>query len=216
LDGGFSLCTRFDWDKVNSVTSAWWHPLDNKWRLFRKHTWDITSPFGCPISWSSGAEYLADVVDKFQWEYLTEYGLIWYQRSRNYLEEHYPESLNNETVLTGGYHDSREIRVSADLIGITLDRIAIYWDSTGRRSTVRRIVKTPDGHFYQLSGETNIFQTNDSSFYDSYESKKGLAIDLANTTRKGAVNTRKGREEGGLWKYNRDSGVQCRVLEETA
>lgn len=67
------------------MTSAWWHPLDNKWRLFRKHTWDITSPFGCPISWSSGAEYLADVVDKFQWEYLTEYGLIWYQRSRNHL-----------------------------------------------------------------------------------------------------------------------------------
>lgn len=204
----------FSRDKVNSVTAAWWHPLDNEWRLFQEHTWEITSPFRCPISWSSSAEYLADIVDEFQWKYLTEYGLIWYQRSRNYLEEHYPESLNNETVHTDGYHDSREIRVSADLIGVTLDRIAIYWDSTGRRSTVRRIVKTPDGDFYQLSGETNIFQTNDSSFYDSYESKKGLAIDLANTTRKGAVNTRKGREEGGLWKYNRDGGVQCRILEE--
>jgi len=175
----------FTRDKVNSLTVGYWNEFNRDWKLIKKHTWKLSrvrgSPLGSSVA-SGGSDYIADVIDQLEWTALTDYGLLVYQRNRNYLLEAYPETITDGTYITD-YLDDSEYSFSGELIGVTLDRIAVYWDNSARRNKAMPLVKTPDGRFYRVNGNSHM-QTDDLSLYRGYNSPKALAIDLANTERK--------------------------------
>ncbi|WP_302083960.1 hypothetical protein [Salinibaculum rarum] len=196
-------------DKVNSIVWGYWHEVDNEWKPLKSHTYQIDSAICPPVKHPRGAEYLADIIEAFNWTHLSESGLIYYQRSRNYRVDDYPSSLSGETVIGNSLYDLREYNIDATLVGVTLDRIAIYWKNSYSGGKVIPIVKLPDGRFYKLRMNTTAkFQTADSNLLSGYNSVEALVTDLANTERSGMKGSRKGREDGGLWKYTRNSGVQ--------
>jgi len=58
-----------------------------------------------------------------------------------------------------------------------MDRIGVYWTSSGRVETV---VKAPAGDLVRVDqSSVKRFQTNQSGLYDGYNSPEALVVDMA-------------------------------------